>query len=113
MLDKLDTILRSESPDRTTPDLQQNYDFHFTIYRQSKSSVLLPLIESLWLQYGAYLNLIIHHEEAAKIDEHKFHKRLAEALQRADRKAAHEALSQDIERSFRVIAQDETGAVHQ
>lgn len=111
LLDKLDAILRSETPERTTPDLQQNYDFHFTIYRQSQSSVLLPLIESLWLQYGAYLNLIIHHEEAAKIDEHEFHNRIFEALRSEDRQAAQLALSQDIERSFRVIARDDTRAL--
>lgn len=111
LLDKLDAILRSETPERTTPDLQQNYDFHFTIYRQSQSSVLLPLIESLWLQYGAYLNLIIHHEEAAKIDEHKFHNRIFEALRSEDRQAAQLALSQDIEGSFRVIARDDTRAL--
>src|SRR5580698_1193340 len=36
---------------------EQNRAFHFTIYRQSKSSVLLPIIESLWLQCGPYLRI--------------------------------------------------------
>ena len=31
---------------------EQNRAFHFTIYRQSGSTVLLPIIESLWLQFG-------------------------------------------------------------
>src|ERR1700738_1742158 len=34
---------------------QQNRAFHFAIYRQSGSTVLLPIIESLWLQFGPYL----------------------------------------------------------
>ena len=29
------------------PDLKQNYDFHFALYRQSGSEVLLPLVEAL------------------------------------------------------------------
>jgi DNA-binding GntR family transcriptional regulator len=31
-----------------------NYDFHFEIYRASGSTVLLPMIESLWLQAGPF-----------------------------------------------------------
>ena len=34
---------------------EQNRAFHFAIYRQSGSTVLLPIIESLWLQFGPYL----------------------------------------------------------
>ena len=96
----------------TTPDLQQNYDFHFALYRQSGSEVLLPLVEALWLQYGAYLNLIIHHQDAGKIDQHKHHHEIIGALARGDRQAAHRALAADIERSFQVIASDaSTGGV--
>lgn len=32
--------------------LAKNQEFHFTLYAASKSEVLLPLIESLWLQAG-------------------------------------------------------------
>lgn len=31
-----------------------NHDFHFTLYRASRSKVLLPMIESLWLQAGPF-----------------------------------------------------------
>jgi DNA-binding GntR family transcriptional regulator len=52
------------SPGRTgpgrQPDLVANHDFHFGLYRYSESEVLLPMVEALWLQYGAYLNLIIN-----------------------------------------------------
>src|ERR1700732_214637 len=34
---------------------ERNRAFHFAIYRQSGSMVLLPIIESLWLQFGPYL----------------------------------------------------------
>ncbi len=34
--------------------LSENYEFHFTIYRAAKSTILLPMIESLWLQCGPF-----------------------------------------------------------
>ena len=40
--------------------LSANQRFHFTLYGASESEVLLPLIESLWLQFGPtmYLSLL-------------------------------------------------------
>ncbi|SPH17540.1 HTH-type transcriptional regulator McbR [Defluviimonas aquaemixtae] len=109
-LDEMEAVLAApRDAGRTTPDLQQNHDFHFALYRKSGSKVLLPLVEALWLQYGAYLNLVIHHHDATRIDEHKHHHEIVEALRRGDRKAAHAALAEDIERSFRVIAPETTG----
>jgi DNA-binding GntR family transcriptional regulator len=85
------------------PDLQANYDFHFALYRHSGSDVLLPLVEALWVQYGAYLNRIINHPQATRIAEHQHHHEIVAALERGDRAAARAALAADIERSFRVI----------
>lgn len=100
-LAELEAILsrpRSGAPD--LPDLQANHDFHFTLYRHSGSEVLLPLVEALWLQYGAYLNRIITHPTAALIAEHQHHHEILEALGSGDRDAAHRALRADISRSF-------------
>lgn len=103
-LAKMDAILAApKAKNLATPDLQQNYDFHFTLYRASGSVVLLPLVQGLWLQYGAYLNLVIHHQDVAAIEEHKFHHQILDALRSQDRSSAQEALAADIERSFRVI----------
>ncbi|MEL6963405.1 MAG: GntR family transcriptional regulator [Pseudomonadota bacterium] len=106
-LTEMEAILSPpKRPDRTSPDLQQNYDFHFSLYRRSQSEVLLPLIEALWLQYGAYLNLIIHDQKASQMDEHEHHHEIVKALRKDDRREAKEALTRDIERSFRVIVPD-------
>src|SRR6218665_60532 len=43
--------------------LEKNQEFHFLIYAESGSSVLPPLIESLWLQFGPYMRLISRHIE--------------------------------------------------
>lgn len=102
----LEVIISDPGAIAGKPDLQKNYEFHFTLYRQSRSDVLLPLVEALWLQYGAYLNLVIHHQDVAQIEEHKFHHLMIDAIRQDDRKAARHALAKDIERSFQVIAKD-------
>ncbi|NRB17272.1 MAG: GntR family transcriptional regulator [Rhodobacteraceae bacterium] len=109
-IDVLETIIQT-SPDmaKTGPDLQANHNFHFTLYRKSNSAVMLPLIEALWLQYGAYLHLIIRHENALRVDEHEFHKELIRALRDDDRDAALDALKNDIESSFNYLAAEYLG----
>ena len=88
------------------PDLSRNYAFHFTLYGLSRSDVLLPIVEALWLQYGAYLHLIIHEEAAREVDEHIFHREIIAALRANNRGAAREALIRDIDRSFRILRAD-------
>jgi DNA-binding GntR family transcriptional regulator len=41
--------------------LSSNQKFHFTLYEAAASDVLMPLIESLWLQFGPtmYMSLLI------------------------------------------------------
>jgi DNA-binding GntR family transcriptional regulator len=103
-IDRLKTIVNTpSSEDSAQPDLVKNYEFHFTLYRLSGSQVLLPLIDALWLQYGAYLNLIIAHPHAKTIAEHKHHLEIIDALGRNDRVAARAALVEDIERSFNIL----------
>lgn len=99
-------LVTPSSEHKHGPDLVQNYNFHFTVYRHSGSEVLLPMVEALWLQYGSYLNLIMRHEAARDIAEHQFHYEIISALERGDRKAAREALREDINRSFRVLLAD-------
>lgn len=36
--------------------LRLNSEFHFLLYKHSKSEVTLPIVESLWLQAGPFLN---------------------------------------------------------
>lgn len=103
-IDTLDALLDTATPRPDgMPDLSRNYDFHFTLYRLSGSTVLLPLVEGLWLQYGAYLNLIIRQAEAPRVEEHVFHRAITAALRAGDRAAARAALTDDITRSFHIL----------
>lgn len=85
------------------PDLLANHDFHVTLCRLSGSEVLLPIIEALWLQDAAYLNLIIRRPDAARIAEHLHHREIVAALRAGNRAAARAALEADIARSFRFL----------
>ncbi|XOT98787.1 FCD domain-containing protein, partial [Alcaligenes pakistanensis] len=43
------------TPQGVASSLEKNRIFHFTIYAAAQSPVMLAMIESLWLQSGAYL----------------------------------------------------------
>ncbi|WP_298816457.1 GntR family transcriptional regulator [uncultured Roseibium sp.] len=102
-IDALERILVAPRSADDMPDLKQNYDFHFSLYRQSGSRVILPLVEALWLQYGAFLNLVVKEKAANEIPEHIHHEEIIAALRKNDRKAAQKALALDIERSFKLL----------
>lgn len=87
---------------------EQNRAFHFAIYRQSKSTVLLPIIESLWLQCGPYLRIaseMFDGRDGRGID---FHVEVVDALARGDGRAARLALQSDIGRAFDLVMNEHT-----
>lgn len=88
---------------RTATEL--NHAFHYTIYQASGSAVLLPLIESLWLQSGPYVQsaAVLHQERSDPAGTHH-HWQLIAALEKHDGPAAVEALTADISRAFNLIA---------
>jgi DNA-binding GntR family transcriptional regulator len=87
---------------------EQNRAFHFAIYRQSGSTVLLPIIESLWLQFGPYLRVASDRFDGREGRGTNFHVEIVDALARGDGKAARVALESDIGRSFDLVMTDQT-----
>jgi DNA-binding GntR family transcriptional regulator len=87
---------------------EQNRAFHFTIYRLAGSAVLLPIIESLWLQFGPYLREASERFDGRDGRATNFHVEIVEALSRGDGKAARIALEDDIGRAFDLVMSDET-----
>ena len=73
---------------------EQNRAFHFTIYRRSGSTVLLPIIESLWLQFGPYLRDASERFDGRDGRGINFHVTLVDALARGDGEAARAALEE-------------------
>jgi DNA-binding GntR family transcriptional regulator len=87
---------------------EQNRAFHFTIYRQSTSTVLLPIIESLWLQFGPYLRIASERFDGREGRGTNFHIDIVAALARGDGTAARMALESDIGRAFDLVMTDQS-----
>lgn len=85
---------------------EQNRAFHFAIYRRSGSAVLLPIIESLWLQFGPYLRVASDRFDGREGRGTNFHVQMVGALARGDADAARKALESDIGRAFDLVMRD-------
>ncbi len=78
-----------------------NHTFHFQIYRACGSTVLIPMIESLWLQSGPLTRAAIYaFSEAGADDAARFHHDIMQALEAGDATTARAALVADISRPF-------------
>jgi DNA-binding GntR family transcriptional regulator len=84
---------------------EQNREFHFAIYRRS-GAVLLPIIESLWLQFGPYLRVASERFDGREGRGTNFHVEMVAALARGDGKAARDSLESDIGRAFDLVMRD-------
>ena len=84
--------------------IELNHAFHNHIYRASGSRVMIPVIESLWLQSGPYVrkSAFLHNELQDPAGTHH-HWELISALERRDSDAAVTALKNDISRAFNLI----------
>lgn len=92
-------------PETVDREVTLNHAFHFAIYRNSGSAVLLPMIESLWLQSGPFTRAAIYaFSEAGAHDAARFHHDIVSALERNDPEAARAALVADISRPFAYLS---------
>lgn len=96
----------------TVADL--NKRFHWTIYEAAGSKVLLPMIESLWLQSGPYIRAsaaLFVEQDGLPATHH--HWAIIDAIEARDPERARGALQADIARAFELLneAFKETGTV--
>jgi DNA-binding GntR family transcriptional regulator len=83
---------------------QFNQRFHFHIYRAAGSHVLIPIVESLWLQSGPVVRAAAQiHDEQGGLAATDHHWAMIEAIETGDAEAAIEALANDIGRSFDLV----------
>ncbi len=91
--------------------LARNSDFHMTLYRASRSELLVDLIEITWLRAGPVLTLVEGCTEMIKNAKNTHHKLLS-ALKSQDPKAARAALAEDINmaaKQFDAVLSDDGG----
>lgn len=74
--------------------LNNNFDFHFTIYRAAPSVILLPMIEALWLQMGPFTHFSLPSPRFVWNSQH--HNDLINAFKARDGQAAQSAVRNDI-----------------
>lgn len=104
LTEQCDAAFGSDNPDKAHTTSELNHSFHFHIYRAAGSAVLIPVVESLWLQSGPYVRAAAQiHDEDRDIRATHFHWALIEAMERRDADASVRALTQDITRSFDLI----------
>jgi|SRR3984957_1546017 DNA-binding GntR family transcriptional regulator len=72
-----------------------NMEFHFAFYALSRSTVVLPLIETLWRQAGPFVALSARMPNVRWTQRH--HGRLLAALRAGKARAARQAIEDDIE----------------
>jgi len=104
-LASLEKILRAmetaEANDAVKDFIRSNYDFHFSIYRQAASPLLLQLISNIWLRINPHFHLL-HRHGHYRVSNHQ-HRKMFEALKSRDVDQAVAALHEDIESAYKVI----------
>ncbi len=104
LTDACDAVLARKGLEMSGEAADLNHAFHFTLYRAAGSQVLIPIIESLWLQSGPYLRASARlFDEAADGSATHFHREIVDAVSRRDVAAAQAALRSDIGRAFDIL----------
>lgn len=84
---------------------QGNFDFHFFIYRHAQASVMLNLVETLWMLYAPSMRAVCTMYGANNI-AHDYHRAAMAALDQGDEDAFVDAIADDIAQGMNFI---ETG----
>lgn len=109
-LDALDALTRAydeldpPAVDTSAATADLNHAFHFAIYRAAGSGVLLPIVESLWVQSGPVIRraaALFPRADRAQATEH--HHAIIAAIRAGDADAARAALDADIGRAFALV----------
>lgn len=76
-----------------------NSEFHFTLYEAAGAPVYLGLVESLWLQTGPFMRVVIGRLGTAALDDDK-HKEIVTALRAGDAAKVKTAVHEDIKQGM-------------
>ncbi|ADZ71946.1 GntR family transcriptional regulator [Polymorphum gilvum] len=104
-LERLDLAIDASIASGDAEDyMRQNYQFHFHIYGASGSEVLLPLTESLWLQFAPYMRTVYGRVGTANLID--WHKEAIRAIRDQDAPALAEAIAADIREGMGIIGRN-------
>jgi DNA-binding GntR family transcriptional regulator len=71
-----------------------NHKFHFTLYGSARSAVMLPIVESLWMQVGPFLNGVFTAAGVRHAGDN--HAEVLKAARRRDSVGVADAISRDL-----------------
>lgn len=71
-----------------------NSEFHFALYNAAKAPVMIGLVESLWLQIGPFMRIVLGRQGTASLVDQ--HKEIIAALKARDTAKLEEAMRDDI-----------------
>ncbi len=74
--------------------LKRHREFHYSLYATGSAEVLMPLIDSVWLQFSPFLRLVISHIGVDYIVDR--HAEALRALERGDHAALRFAIEADV-----------------
>ncbi len=106
LIDIDDQETQADDANRVEISVRHNHDFHFSLYHLSGSTVLPPMIESLWLQLGPYIRQSAEFFDASQGRGVEFHRLALDALRAHDPPAVRRAIEQDINRLFDLVTSD-------
>jgi DNA-binding GntR family transcriptional regulator len=99
-----EAAFRDTASDKGQRTSELNHAFHFHIYRAGGSAVLIPVVESLWLQSGPFVRAAaLIHDQQRDLSATRHHWALIDALVRGDAAGAVRALRDDITMSFNLV----------
>lgn len=74
--------------------LGSNYNFHFQLYTAARSTVTLPIVSSLWMQVGPFLNALFKTRGTQNAKDN--HAEVLKCMRRRDAMGAAEAIAKDL-----------------
>ena len=74
--------------------MENNFAFHFNLYRANERPILNRLIEALWLQFGPFMRVVYGRVGTANlVDQHRI---ALDAIEARDPDALRQAIASDI-----------------
>lgn len=81
-----------------------NHAFHFQLYNAAGSPVLLPIVESLWMQAGPYVRAAARlHSPEIDLSATLYHRGILSAIERGDPERVSSELRADINQAFAIL----------
>lgn len=85
--------------------MANNYLFHFILYRASKSDILLPMIEGLWVRFGPFMRHAYPDVKGMHgVEDH--HAEALHALRKGDEIALKRAIAADVNDGLNFLLHD-------